>query len=82
MIPRAWDCAKNVGRRTLAFMAGVDEEEGKEERDEKEGDAISPRFEKMYLVIYGAYGGLCSFDPDCLTAIVKIFMLNIIDALC
>lgn len=49
------------------FVSGVEE-------DPSCHDALAEEFEKqkVYLVTYGAYGTLSSFDPDCLVAIVRI----------
>lgn len=58
--------------RAANFVAGVELQQ--QEGNEDDGRTVTAREDEdkgcIYLVTYGSYGPLYSFDPDCLTAMV------------
>ena len=60
-----------VARLVINFLSGAEEIGHQAVSLEKEE-------ERVYLVSYGPYGPLPSFDPDCLIAIVHSCFVNLL----
>lgn len=60
--------------RVANVVAGVEVQQYEETEDDGDATATKEKGDnvRIYLVTYGSYGPLPSFDPDCLTAMVSV----------